>query len=255
MAFQQKQELMNRFIGICFLYLVPFLSYGQPKFISSGTINFERQLDLSKETQGRPWLGIYPATTQTSRFYTTSHILYFTPNETVFKRNPADLEKSAYYNSDRSADDMVYTSLANGIFSKKLAFYEETVFLTDSLRDLEWEMTNEVRTIAGFECRKATTIILDSVYVIAFYSDEILSNGGPLSYYNLPGMILGLVIPRMNLTFFATSVELTEPTKEQLAPPSSPQFINYENFEELIKKTATKFGSTVSNRIRLKSLL
>jgi GLPGLI family protein len=246
---------MTRIISCFLIILVSNVANGQPKFISSGKIVFERKLDLSKEMQGRPWLSVNMDRSQMPKYYTTVHNLYFTPKETMFKRDPADIEKSVYYNSDRSADDLIYTNLANGIFAKKLAFFDENFFLADSLRKLEWEMTNETRSIAGFECHKATTIILDSVYVIAFYSDEILPAGGPLSYHDLPGMILGLVIPRMNLTFFATKLELTEPTREQLNPPSSTQFFNYESFKELIKKTTQKFGSAVGDRIVLKALL
>lgn len=246
---------MNKYIIYCLVCFIPLMSFGQRKFISSGKILFERKIDLQKEITAVPWLRSNPAIAQMPRYYTTSHFLYFTPHETIFRRNPAEIDKTAYYSNDRSADDLVYTNLSKGLFSKELAFYEETVFLADSLRKLEWEMTNEVRTIAGFECRKATTIILDSLYVIAFYSDEILSNGGPLSYCKLPGMILGLVVPRMNLTFFATSVELTEPTREQLTPPASSQFLNYDSFKELIDKTVHKFGNTVGDRVRLKSLL
>ena len=39
-----------------------------------------------------------------------------------------------------------------------------------------------------------------------------------LSYCNLPGMILGVAVPRMNLTIFATKVELQEPRPEKLIP-------------------------------------
>lgn len=246
---------MIRIISCFSIFLISNMANGQPKFISGGKIVFERKLDLSKELQTRPWLWANMDRTQMPRYYTTIHNLYFTEHETVFKRDPADIERSSYYNSDRSADDLIYTNLKNGMFTKKQAFFEETVFLTDSLRKLRWEMTNEVRNIAGFDCHKATTTILDSVYIIAFYCDEILSNGGPLSYNDLPGMILGLVIPRMNLTFFATGIELTEPTKEQLSPPSATQYFNYESFTEFIKKTTQKFGTAERDRIVLKSKL
>jgi GLPGLI family protein len=246
---------MTRIICYLLLFLFSNMAYGQAKFISSGKIVFERKLDLHKETYGRPWLWFNMDRSQMPKYYTTLHNLYFTPDETLFKRDPADIEKSSYYNIDRSADDMIYTHLKNGIFTKKLAFFEENVFLTDSLRTLKWEMTNEVRNIAGFDCHKATTIILDSVYIIAFYSDEILSNGGPLSFYNLPGAILGLVIPRMNLTFFATSIELTELTKEQLSAPAGTQYLNYERFSDLIKKTTQKYGAAARDRFLLKGLL
>jgi GLPGLI family protein len=50
---------------------------------------------------------------------------------------------------------------------------------------------------------------MDSVYVFAFYTDEILTSGGPEGFSGLPGMILGIAIPRLNATWFATKLELT----------------------------------------------
>lgn len=246
---------MIRITSCLLLLLMSAIANAQPKFISRGKIVFERKLDLHKEMYNRPWIWFNMDRSQVPRYYTTRHHLFFTKQETIFKRDPADIEKSAYYNNDRSADDIIYTDLEKGVFTKKQAFFEENVFLYDSLRNLKWEMTNEVRNIAGFDCHKATTIILDSVYVIAFYCDEILSGGGPLSFHDLPGAILGLVIPRMNLTYFATSIELTGPTKEQLNPPFATPQHSYESFKTLIINTAQKFGAERRDRFLLKALL
>jgi GLPGLI family protein len=48
--------------------------------------------------------------------------------------------------------------------------------------------------IAGFNCRRANAMIMDSIYVVAFYTDEILTTGGPESFSGLPGMILGVAL-------------------------------------------------------------
>jgi GLPGLI family protein len=60
--------------------------------------------------------------------------------------------------------------------------------------------------IAGFNCRKAVSTIFDSVYVFAFYTDEIMISGGPASINGLPGMIMGVTIPRLYTSWIATKV-------------------------------------------------
>ena len=80
--------------------------------------------------------------------------------------------------------------------------------MKDSLPKYQWKITGEVRQIAGFDCKKAITKIADSVVVVAFYTDEILVKGGPESFNGLPGMIMGIAIPRLSLTLFATKIEL-----------------------------------------------
>ena len=51
-------------------------------------------------------------------------------------------------------------------------------------------------------------MVMDSIVVIAFYTDEILTSGGPESFNGLPGMIMGLAIPRLHTTWYATKLAL-----------------------------------------------
>jgi len=86
--------------------------------------------------------------------------------------------------------------------------FEETFLVDDSLLKIKWKLTADTRVIAGYECRKAVGIVDDSIAVFAFYTDEILVNGGPETIHGLPGMILGVGVPRLHTTWFATKVEV-----------------------------------------------
>jgi GLPGLI family protein len=108
---------------------------------------------------------------------------------------------------------------------------------------VEWKITNDTRDIAGFECKKATAIIMDSVYIIAFYTDQITCSGGPLSFCNLPGMILGIAIPRCNVSIFATKVEMTEPLTAKLIPPISKKKATYKTLEATLQKALEQWGT------------
>jgi GLPGLI family protein len=225
----------------------------QPQFISSGKIVFESKLNLSKEWENRIWL-FQDKKKNIPKYHTTLHNLYFTKDKTLYDKNP-DTESAPYYDDDVNVDDIIYSDLKNGVFVKRQAVFEETFLLSDSIRKIDWEMTNEVRNIAGFTCHKATAIILDSIYVIAFYADEILTTGGPLSYGNLPGMILGIAIPRMNLTIFATKLELMEPTPEKIKLPAAKSKFDYKTFKEFIIKTMQKFPPAERERYLIRALL
>lgn len=86
---------------------------------------------------------------------------------------------------------------------------DEKLIVKDSLQDVTWRFTDEFRTIAGFECRRVNGATKDSLYLIAFYSEEIPVSGGPVLTGGLPGMILGLVIPEMHINYWATEVKFT----------------------------------------------
>jgi GLPGLI family protein len=60
---------------------------------------------------------------------------------------------------------------------------------------------------------------MDSIYVVAFYTDEILTSGGPESFSGLPGMILGVALPHQHVTWFATKVESISVADAQVTAP------------------------------------
>jgi GLPGLI family protein len=96
--------------------------------------------------------------------------------------------------------------------------YGSNFNIEDSIPKLEWKISNENRVIAGFNCRKAVAKIFDSVYVFAFYTDEILIPGGPCSINGLPGMILGVTIPRLYTSWIATKVSVIGVDENAIKP-------------------------------------
>src|SRR5687768_233296 len=68
-----------------------------------------------------------------------------------------------------ASDNSVYTDLEIRETVSKQSFVMEPYLIRDSVRPVKWKIENEIRKIAGFDCRKAIGIIHDSVYVVAFY--------------------------------------------------------------------------------------
>lgn len=85
----------------------------------------------------------------------------------------------------------------------------QDIVIADSLMNIKWKITDEYRNIAGYTCRRANGIVLDSIYIVAFYTDEIAVSGGPSCFRGLPGMILGVAVPELHFNMFATNVDLT----------------------------------------------
>ncbi|MBE8722779.1 GLPGLI family protein [Sphingobacterium pedocola] len=83
---------------------------------------------------------------------------------------------------------------------------DEKYVLKDSLSPITWRFTDEYRTIAGYECRRVNGATPDSLYLIAYYTDQIPVSAGPALSHGLPGMIMGLVIPEMHIHYWATGV-------------------------------------------------
>ena len=126
--------------------------------------------------------------------------------------------------------------------SSKKNVFEKSYLVEDNLRNATWKITDDFREIAGYHCRRATTLIMDSVFVVAFYTDEIMISGGPESINGLPGMILGLVINRLHTTWYATKISVTKINLNSIKPPTKGTKVNNQTLYEAVFPAFSKWG-------------
>ncbi len=223
---------------------LPFASLAQAKFLVKGKIEFERKINVHKqidqEDGNSDWYKDFIL--KQPKFYTSYFDLQFNGNKTVYKPGRQTDPFNNWWLIGPSKDNVVIADLEKQIMNSQKKVFEDTYVLQDTIGTIEWKISEEFRTIAGFECRKAVAIICDSVYVVAFYTDEITVTGGPESFNGLPGMILGLAIPRLYTTWFATKVELVEPKETDFAIPSRGKKITDKNLQSLLQASLKNWG-------------
>jgi GLPGLI family protein len=186
-------------------------------FISKAKIEFEVKTNQHKAMGEGIWADM--AKDNVPQFSVTYYDYLFADNKSIYRFNRFDPKnKTPWANEENEAVNIWYNDYAKGMFANLKEIGGENYLLKDSMTKLEWRLTNESRNIAGFFCRKAVTKIFDSVYVFAFYTDEITISGGPQSLHGLPGMILGVTIPRMYTSWIATKIELTVDEKKIVSP-------------------------------------
>ncbi|MFR1445844.1 GLPGLI family protein, partial [Acinetobacter baumannii] len=102
--------------------------------------------------------------------------------------------------------DMVYLNLNDTAFRVTKRFYQTRLQILGKAIEIKWRITNEKKYIAGFECTRANGIYRDSIYTVAFFCSEITPPLGPLTFHGLPGMILGISLPSLHTSWYATRV-------------------------------------------------
>jgi GLPGLI family protein len=145
--------------------------------------------------------------------------------------------------------NVVYTDFKKEETISQKPVYEETFLVTDSLLRIKWRITPDIRNIAGFDCRKAIGIINDSISVFAFYTDELMISGGPEAIHGLPGMILGVGIPRLHCTWFATKVEVLNVNMNSVIPATKGKKVNRETMIRALDKVLKNWGTYGSKMI------
>jgi GLPGLI family protein len=245
-----KQLLLLSFI----LLYIP--SFSQTQFITKGRILYEKIINQHKpfEEEGgenewwKEMMKTYP------KLVKDQYELKFNESRSVYKLEKENPDNKYLWGSKTSETDNTIHDLTTQTISIQREIFENTYIIKDSLRNLEWKITQETREIAGFECKKAVTKICDSVVVVAFYTDQIPVSAGPESMGGLPGMILGLAIPRMYATWFATKLELTDPSTQQLNPTQKGKKVNWMQLNAELKKGMKDWGKDGHRRIWAASL-
>ncbi len=194
-------------------------SYAQ-KFISTARVEYERKIYIKKLMQelngGDNSNSEYM--TRLPDYITEYFDLFFSDNKSVYKAGKESEQKIPDWMSSGIAST-VYSNMDSGTYASQKQVYDKTYHIIDSLPHIDWKITEDVRTIAGYACRKATGRFCDSLFIVAFYTDELLLTGGPETFNGLPGLILGIVIPRMHMSWYATKIDFPEIKAGQTIAP------------------------------------
>lgn len=186
------------------LLLVTATTHAQ-QFIDKAVIEYEVKTNVKKTMGNSSWDEMLKEAMP--QFKTGYYLYTFADNKSIYKFDHwAPTGKVPEWLRRNDEDNIWYFDHENNKFSMQKTVFGSSFITEDSIPVIHWRMVNESRMIAGFNCRKAEGKINDSVYVFAFYTDEITIPGGPCSISGLPGMILGLTIPRLYTSWIATKI-------------------------------------------------
>jgi GLPGLI family protein len=209
-------------------------------FLSAGKIEFEKKVNLhASYDDDNSWTELMKKSTP--QFKTSYFDLVFTDNKTLYKPGRENPENNKLWPLPAD-ENIVYSDLGNDKLITQKNVFDQVFLVQDSLRKIKWKITDEMRTIAGFVCRRANAIIMDSIYTVAFYTDEIITSGGPESFTGLPGMILGVALPHQHLTWFATKVQAVPVKENQLGAPVKGKKVNNSTLRQTLQNTLKDWG-------------
>ncbi len=246
-----------------FLFLLSalgnMLSAQKTEFLTKGKIIFEKKLNVYAQMQQvlkgeeGSWVDNVKDyfKKNNAQFQTTQWTLYFDGNKTSFKNVPDDENKQNMWFVYNDEDNVTYSDFEKDESVRLRHVYEDFFLVTDSCRKINWKITNETREIAGINCRRANAVIMDSIYVVAFYADDIITPGGPESFNGLPGMILGVALPYDHVTWFATKVTTDSNVDKEIVAPSKGKKLSNKGYVETLEPAMKTWGNRGKNIIKV----
>lgn len=243
---------MRTFIFCLLISLISKRSAAQEKgSVLNGKIEYERSVNkyafieksLKKFNSNSMREDFIKYKTSHPQFLAMKSILSFAENKSLFTPlTEQDNQAENRWNGQPIAEQI---NVVFSDFNEKKTLTEKKVFgdvflVNDSLKKITWKITDETREIAGFLCRRANGLVMDSVYAVAFYTATIPVSAGPESFSGLPGMILGVALPHENVSWFATKVDVGKPVMP-VHKPAKGKPITYKELVPLLRTTLKNF--------------
>ncbi|MCX2477593.1 GLPGLI family protein [Pedobacter sp. MC2016-15] len=241
------------FIIVLLVQGISYLGTAQnARFPEQGVIQFERNTNMYAVLQKRfgksdeDWSSrmIEQYKKANPQFKVLKSTMYFSKDKTLFKPEDDPAPGSSYLTQgpDVNQINTIYADLTTHMQTTRKSVFEDTFLIKDSIRNINWKITSETREVAGYTCRRANAIVMDSIYVVAFYTDQIPVSGGPESFGGLPGMILGLALPHDNVSWFAKSVTDKPVEASIVVPPSKGKPTDIKGFALIMKDVMKNWG-------------
>ncbi|SDL97167.1 GLPGLI family protein [Daejeonella rubra] len=230
------------------------------RFTTEGTIEFEKSVNM--HAQIKKYINkdneVYyiPAFEQFKKTQTQFRVLkstlVFSKDKTLFTPAPVEDAARSWFSDIPAStqNNIIFTNLTSNTSIVQKSIFEETFLVSDSTRKINWKITSETRDIAGYSCRRANAIIMDSIYVVAFYTDEIPVSGGPESFTGLPGMILGVALPHENMSWFAKLVTDKPIASGLLVAPKKGKATDNKGLLAILTKVMKSWGSYAQHSLK-----
>lgn len=245
--------MMKRLYTYPLLLLLLFC--GMPataQYLEQGIITYERKINVHRqigEDDDNEWFERIKS--QIPKFAVTNFDFYFTTQSSLYKPgiSPEQSPLMKMMGGGPATENVVYTNYATNTVAANKQIFEQQFLVQDTVRRMRWKITDEIRTIANYKCRKAVGIMCDSVYVVAFYTEDILVSGGPEMFAGLPGMILEIAIPRLYTTWLATKVDVTPPKPTDIAAPEKGKKVTQQELEKTLQTSLKSWGKYAQKNI------
>ena len=252
------------YTSIIFLLFTAGSSFAQnARFVNSGTIDYDKTVNtfaiIKKLYSGSDNTFVQQGFEQYKKtqpqFKTVKSTLTFSNDKTLFTPVVPETPVNNFFGIPMTDQyNTIYTDVLTNTSTAQKVVFEQTFLIKDTIRKIKWKITDETRDILGYPCTRANGLMLDSVYVVAFYTDKIPVSGGPESFAGLPGMILEVALPHENVIWRATKVTEIEPTAI-IAPKKGKLLNNKQLFETLQSVFKNRGDATQINYIMKAYLL
>jgi GLPGLI family protein len=233
----------------------------------TGLINYEVKINMHRnipaEREGMK--AMIP------EYRTMKQQLFFNSSESLYKTVIED-EEEQFSAGEGGGARMVFKMPSMELFNQtsgkivsRQEFMGKYYLIEDSVKMSPWKFGDQIKTIAGYECRMAYFTRTDTVpamvisvgpnaaeqkrepqirttEITAWYTDKIRPFLGPERYNTLPGAVLAIDINNGERVIVAKTIDLRELKKNELKEPANGTKTTQAEFRKMMEEQMKQMG-------------
>lgn len=213
---------------------------------TAGVIQFEEKMNMHRNLP--PDAGDMRAMIPEFRIMKSE--LLFTTSESLY-RNVEEEEEDEEVGGGgvmirmQRPDAVYYKNFDTNRKADRREFMGKYYLIEDSIGQTPWKVGAETREILGYPCMQA---VWDDTsggrerHLTAWFAPDIPVPAGPVSYGQLPGMILLLDVNNGEIQLTAIKIDLKAPKKGELEAPSKGEKITRAEFQKMMDERIRAMG-------------
>lgn len=218
-----------------------------------------------------------------------TYILTFNKDESIYKEqeklDAAPMNPGFKMMMSSYTPGAQYKNLKTGQIVEENEFFGKQFLVTDSIKDLDWQITKESKTIGQYIAFKATAMkkvdpndysmarpkkkderenaetkndtaqpqdpmdmieIPEEIEVTAWFTPQIPVSNGPGEYAGLPGLILELNVYRT--TLLCSKIVMNPKEAEKIEPPKKGKEVTREEYIKIVKEKTDEIRENFRGR-------
>jgi len=235
------------------VYLVLFIVAGAMLKSQSLVVNYEETVNVEnyiksnmmfESDEKEESISAVSKTLEKPKYYT----LLYSDGESLYKKdniknNDEFFEATGGQMVNVSVGDFfegVYKNHKSKLYLRDSDILGRKFLISDELTKIDWQLSNDEKTIGDYKVKKASSINERGENVVAWYAEDIPVPDGPYNYYGLPGLILELSTDSFNfnavkITNSDTKIDIVKPSPKGKKKVNKTQYkkILFDKIEEL----------------------
>lgn len=222
---------------------------------TEGTIVFEEKMNMHRNLppDAADMKAMIP------EFRVMKSELLFTANESLYRNLEDEDEDEESGNGQvmikmQRPEAAFYRNFTTGQKTDQREFMGKFYLIEDAIGQTPWKVSGETRAILGYNCMKAVwedTTADHKRTVVAWFAPDIPVASGPVTYGQLPGMILAIDINDGELQLTALSIDLKAPKKGELEAPKKGEKTTQAEFQQMMDDRIRAMGGSNGRGIRI----